>query len=383
LSTVSLTDLAVDPHPALATLREASPVAWLDELGGWIVTSRSLCVDVLTNAEVFTVDDERFSTRRVVGPSMLSLDGPAHGRHRAAFGKAFRARAVRESLETWITDLASSLVDGIAPVGWADLRGSVALPLATEVMCRILGLDVSAEQLSRWNRSITTAIDEVTEGGSVPDYGIEAFDELRIAVADSAERSSLLADAVESGLDIDEVASNVAVLLIGGVVTADGAISILFRHLLDRPSTLQALAVDPGLIPRAVDESLRLEPAAAFVDRYATRDVDLGGAHIARGDLVRVSISAANRDPVVFERPDVFDIHRPNLGDHLAFARGPHACLGIHVARLEARMALEAVLERCQDLRHPEDRGPPPTGLIFRTPETVPAVWTGDSGTIS
>lgn len=383
MSQVSLADLAVDPHPALASLREASPVAWLDELGGWIVTNRKLCVAVLIDAEAFTVDDERFSTRRVVGPSMLSLDGPEHSRHRSAFGAAFRARAVRESLETWTTDLVSSLVAEIAPAEKADLRETIALPLATEVMRHILGLEVSAEQLTRWNASITSAIDEVTAGGPVPAHGMKSFDQLRHAVADSAEQASLLADARDSGLDIDEVAANVAVLLIGGIVTADGAVSILFRHLLDRPGILEALSESHDLIPNAVDESLRLEPAAAFVDRYATRDVDLGGARIAGGDLVRVSISAANRDPAVFDQPDVFNFHRPNLGEHLAFARGPHACLGIHVAKLGARLALEAVLETLPGLRHPEAPGPPPTGLIFRAPETVPAVWTGDSATIS
>lgn len=383
MSPVSLGNLTVDPHPALASLREASPVAWLDDLGGWIITSRSLCAAVLTDAETFTVDDQRFSTRRVVGPSMLSLDGTEHVRHRSAFGAAFRARAVRESLDRFVTDLASSLVAGIAPAGRGDLRDTIALPLATEVMRRVLGLEVSAEQLSRWNASITSAIDEVTAGGPVPGHGIESFDQLRRAVADSAEQASLLADARSSGLDIDEVAANVAVLLIGGIVTADGAVSILFRHLLDRPDILAALSENPGLIPSAVDESLRLEPAAAFVDRYATRDVDLGDTHIGGGDLVRVSISAANRDPAVFDEPDVFDLDRPNSGEHLAFARGPHACLGIHVAKLEARAALKAVIERLQGLRHPDVPGPPPRGLIFRTPESVPAVWAGDSATIS
>lgn len=340
-------------------------------------------MEVLTDAEAFTVDDERFSTRRVVGPSMLSLDGPEHSRHRSAFGEAFRARAVKESLEDWVADLVPSLVGAIAPTGEADLRKTLALPLATEVMRRILGLNVSAEQLSRWNASITSAIDEVTAGGPVPGHGVESFDQLRRAVAQSAEQATLLADARATGLEIDEVAANVAVLLIGGIVTSDGAVSILFRHLLDRPAILRDLYENLDLIPRAVDESLRLEPAAAFVDRYATRDVVLGGAHVADGDLVRVSISAANRDPDVFDRPDCFDLHRPNPGEHLAFARGPHACLGIHVAKLEARVALRVVLERLPNLRDPDVPGPPPGGLIFRTPETVPAVWAGDSATIS
>ncbi len=381
MSEVSLADLSAAPHPWLAALREESPIVWLDELGGWIVTGRALSVDVLTDAEGFTVDDERFSTRRVVGPSMLSLDGPAHSRHRNAFGLAFRARAVEESLEPWVRARAASLVDELAPAGRGDLRAAIALPLATEVMRRVLGLDVGLDELSRWNDSITAAIDEVTAGAEVPDYGIDAFSELRTAVAGSA--ATMLADVRARGLDADEVAANVAVLLIGGIVTVDGAISILFRHLLDRPRVLAELAEDPDLIPLAVEESLRLEPAAAFVDRYASRETNLAGVRVSAGDLVRVSISAANRDPEVFEQPDEFDIHRANIGEHLAFARGPHACLGIHVARLEARVALEAVLAKLVGLRDTYGPSPPPSGLIFRAPETVPAVWAENSGTIS
>lgn len=359
-------------------------MVWVDDLGGWIVTDHELCLQTLMDGDSFTVDDERFSTRRVVGPSMLSLDGAEHARHRQAFGPAFRARAVRESLETWTGELVESLVDDIAGRGEADLRATIALPLATAVMRKVLGLDrVSTDELSRWNTSITRAIDEVTAGKRVPDRGVEAFDALRRAVREGMREGSLLAHARASGgLEPDEIAANVAVLLIGGIVTSDGAISILFRHVLDHPSVVRRLIDDPDLIPAAVEESFRLEPAAAFVDRYATRDVDLGDSRVSRGDLVRVSISAANRDPTVFDRPDAFDIDRPNSGDHITFARGSHACLGIHVARLEARMALGVVLERLGEISDARPRGPAPSGLIFRAPTTVPAIWGGGSGAV-
>ena len=101
----------------------------------------------------------------------------------------------------------------------------------------------------------------------------------------------------------------------------------------------------------AIDESLRLEPAAAVIDRYATADVVLGGARIARGELVRLSITAANRDPAVFADPDAFDPARTNLRRHVAFAQGPHVCVGVHLARLEARAALGALLTRLPGLR--------------------------------
>nr|WP_225958120.1 cytochrome P450 [Amycolatopsis lexingtonensis] len=145
-------------------------------------------------------------------------------------------------------------------------------------------------------------------------------------------------------------------------------IANLLRHLLREPSPL-----DRALLPAAIEESLRLEPAAAVVDRYATRDVSLAGASIARGDLVTVSLTAANRDPAVFENPDVFDPNRPDLRKQLAFAHGPHFCLGADLARLEARIAVETVLDRLPDITLASDVAP--SGLVFRKPAAVEARW--------
>jgi cytochrome P450 len=117
-----------------------------------------------------------------------------------------------------------------------------------------------------------------------------------------------------------------------------------------------------------------VEPAAGRVDRYATEDVELGGAHIGRGDLVIVSLTAANRDPATFPDPDRFDIARDNARSHLAFAQGPHACVGLHLARLETQVALEAAVERWPGLRL-ADGATPPTGLVFRKPLTLPVAW--------
>ncbi|MEA2411530.1 MAG: hypothetical protein QOC77_2091, partial [Thermoleophilaceae bacterium] len=126
------------------------------------------------------------------------------------------------------------------------------------------------------------------------------------------------------------------------------------------------------------EESLRLEPAAATIDRYATRDTEFGGAHIAEGDLVTISIAAANRDPATFPNPDAYDIARANAKQHLAFAQGPHVCIGMHLARLEAHTALNRLLERLpEDLRlDPAQPIPTPRGLVFRKPSAVHTVWT-------
>jgi cytochrome P450 len=129
---------------------------------------------------------------------------------------------------------------------------------------------------------------------------------------------------------------------------------------------------------------LRLEPAAAVVDRDATREVELGGARIGRRELVRVSLAGANRDPAVFPDPNRFDVLRANTKLQAAFAQGPHVCLGMHLARLEARVALSRALERLPGLRLDPSVDTRPTGLVFRKPAALPAQWkTCLSGTVT
>jgi cytochrome P450 len=161
--------------------------------------------------------------------------------------------------------------------------------------------------------------------------------------------------------------------MFGGIETTEGMIANALLHLLTNPSQMDIVRADRSRIPDAVEESLRMEPAAAVVDRYATRDVELPGARIARGDLVTVSLTAANRDPAVFEHPDTYDLRRPNLRKQLAFAHGPHFCLGVDLARLETRVAVATVLDRLPGLELTESNTP--AGLVFRKPEGVHVRW--------
>jgi cytochrome P450 len=169
------------------------------------------------------------------------------------------------------------------------------------------------------------------------------------------------------------VISNAAVMLFGGIETTDGMIANAVAHLLAHPDQLELVRADPTLLPNAVEESLRLEPAAAVIDRYATADTEVAGAAIRRGDLVRVSIAGANRDPATFADPDRFDVRRENAQRHLAFAHGPHVCIGMHLARLEAHTAVERLLRRLPDLRLA--RPAAARGLVFRKPPALDVRW--------
>ena len=375
---VTLEQLTRDPHPLLARMREQEPVSWVPVFSGWLVTGRELAIAAMRDAATFTVDDPRFSTSQVIGPSMLSLDGAEHARHRTPFVAPFTAPSVQE-LGDRIRERAKQLLRDLAPQAGADLRSAYAAPLAIGVMTDTLGLEgVQSAELWSWYVDIVAAVDEVTAGHPVPSSGAEAFDRLKEAVTRtiSADSDSMPGTVARTGdLTPDEVVSNIAVLLFGGIVTTEATTTTLLHQLLGSPEDWAALLQDRALVPRAVEEALRFEPAAAVVDRYATSNIFLGEAQIAEGDLVRISLSAPNRDPDTFPEPDRFDIRRKNANQHLAFARGPHACLGIHLARLEAMIAVETLLDRMPGLRAAEEGPKGPDGLIFRGPPSVEAIW--------
>jgi cytochrome P450 len=377
----ALEELERDPHPLLARLREREPVSWLPALDGWLVTRRDFALAAMRDAETFTVDDPRFSTGRVVGPSMLTLDGAEHARHRDPFARPFRLAAVRERFSGLVEAETERLLDALEPAGRGELRRGLAGPLAATVVTFALGLgDTDTDAVLGWYDGIVAAVTEVTAGNPVTPAGREAFAALRASVEPSLDRdasTSLVAAAAgeATGLTRDEVVSNVAVLMFGGIETTEGMIANAILHLLEHPEQRALVEEDRSLLPNAIEESLRLEPAAAVIDRYATRDVSFGGASIGRGELVTMSIAGANRDPRVFPEPDRFDARRENARFQIAFAHGPHVCIGMHLARLEAHAAVGRVLERLPGLRLDQKRPSAPRGLVFRKPPTLHAAW--------
>jgi cytochrome P450 len=383
---VTLAELESDPHPVLARLRATAPACWVPVLGAWLVTGYDLAVEVLRNARTFTVDDPRFSTAKVVGPSMLSLDGARHARHRAPFTRPFRSDEIHARLDSFTRAEAGRLVSAIQPRGEGELRRAVAGPLAVTVMAEALGLGrTDPVQILAWYDGIVAAVQaeaaaspaRADPGTGVAAAGTTAFAGLAASlrqVIAAPPASSLLAD-VTGPLTEAEAISNAAVLLFGGIETTEGMIANAMLYLLSDPGSLEQVRADRGLIPAAIEESLRLEPAAVVVDRYATRDTRLGGIRIRAGEQVTVSIAGANRDPRIFDDPDTFQIRRPNASRHLAFAHGPHFCLGAHLARLEARIALETLLTLLPRVRLDGRYPATPRGLVFRKPPDLRVRW--------
>jgi len=352
-----LDELDTDPHPLLRRLRETEPVCWVPELNAWLVTRYDLAIAVLKDHASFTVDDPRFTTARVTGPSMLSLDGPEHARHRNAFARGMRPPTIDIG---FAADEVNRLVGQFRDDGQIDLRRSLAGPLAAAVMADVLGLGEPAEVVLAWYDEIVAVVSSLAGSSEGGRRHTPSFGKLRDAVvaAVTGGRSELLTAAAGT-LATDEVVANAAVLLFGGIETTEGMIANAITHMLTYGEP-------------AVEESLRLEPAAAMVDRYATRDIELGEAAVRRGDQVTVSITGANRDPAVFPGPDEYLPSRPNSGKHLTFAHGPHFCVGAHLARLETETALAAVRAL------PGLRLAAPVrvrGVVFRKPAELLVTW--------
>ena len=160
-------------------------------------------------------------------------------------------------------------------------------------------------------------------------------------------------------------------ILFGGIETTEGDDRERALHLLATPTALAHVRADPALLAGAVEESLRLEPAAAVIDRYAHGTSSSAAPPIRARRPGRLSLAGANRDPAVFPDPDRFDLRRANAKLQVAFAHGPHVCLGMHLARLETRIALRAPARAAA--------GPAPRpraaerrrGLVFRKPQAV------------
>lgn len=370
---ITVEELTESPYEALARIRTHEPVTWIPPLNAWWITRRDLGLEAMTDAETFTVDDDRFTTARILGTSMLNLDGTEHVRHRAAFVAPFRPKFVREVLEARIAASATRLwtetVDGSR-----EIRSGIAGPLAVETILDLMGLvDVETTEVLSWYSAFGEAITALTVGDEIPGEVDATLTRLKsyVETAMEAGGSGFVTDLVSDGiLHLEEIPAAVAVILFGAIETSEAMTANAFWHLLEHPEVWDRIRQDRSLIPTAINESLRMEPAATWVDRYTTREVELGGVTIPEGELVSISLIGANRDPDVFDDPDTFNIDRTNLTQHVTFVKGPHACLGLHVARVETHAAIDAALDweaaTGTNMTLNPDRTEAPSGLIFR-----------------
>jgi cytochrome P450 len=340
---------------------------------------------VLRDGETFSSSGYADSMGLVMGHSILEMDDPEHGRYRQLIQQAF----TRKAMERWERELVQPIVDGLVDQlvrtatggeGRAELVRQLLFPFPVHVIAGMLGLprDGLAEFHAKAVEliSIATDIERGLEASQwLYDYFAAIIDERR--VAPQGDVISVLAEAELDGqrLTDDEIIAFLRLLLPAGAETTYRSSSNLMFGLLSNPDQLAALRDDRTLMPAAMEEGLRWEPPLTGIGRTAMREVEIAGVQIPAGSPIAVEMGSANREPARWDDPDRFDIHR-TMQPHMAFASGPHTCLGMHLARMETTVAINAVLDRLPDVRFDESVEPPEiTGLMFRAPTALPVVF--------
>jgi len=363
-----LADPAVlpDPYPVLAGLREASPFAELD--GAFVVAAKHAdCSAVLRHPNASSERDKSLLTaqasRRRNRPSFLSLDPPDHTRLRRLVSKAFTPRVIAR-LEPRILAITTELLDAAAQASQFEVVSQLAYPLPVRIISEMLGVPVADHpRFAGWSARLAHSVQpafglntleaqaraEAAQAAS--DEFAEYFREL-IARRRANPAQDLLSDLIgaeDNGetLTEDELIATCVLLLVAGHETTVGLISNAILALVRHPGQLALLQSNPQLAAAAVEETLRYDAPVQMTGRVVRGRMRVGDVSAPDGALVLLLLAAAGRDPDAFDDPDRFNIKR-GATSHLAFAAGPHFCLGAPLARLEATIALAEFSRRVQ-----------------------------------
>ena len=344
-----------DPYPAYRLLLEHAPV-YRNEARDFYALSRFEDVQsafrdwrTFSNAGGVTVDE----LLELTGPSFLTMDPPRHDLLRAVVREPFRPRALA-ALEGRVRAHARALLDPFEGEVDIDVMGAFAQRLPVRVVCELLGFPLADElALKRWSDAI---LERVPGDDRTPAAARAAADELRAYFVEQLEdrrrrpRKDILSLLVTARPDdqpmpLEELVGTCFLLFEAGNSTTTALLGTAILLLGTEPAQRSWLARNPGGLEGAVEEILRYESPVQNMGRVATRDVELHGTRITAGARVLLLIGAANRDPRVFEQPDVLDLARAPLRN-LAFGDGIHHCIGAPLARLEGRVALDELLRR-------------------------------------
>jgi cytochrome P450 len=317
-----------------------------------------------------------------MGRTILQMDEPEHRLHRAMVSPTFRSKV----LEQWEGDLVqrvvNELIDGFADRGTADLVQELTFNFPVQVIARILGLPRSDfPMFQRWAIGITSVASDWERGmaasEALRDYFAGVLEERRRRPADDLISQLLVAEVEGRTLDDEEIYSFLRLLLPAGVETTYRASGNMLYGLLTNPDQLERVRHDRSLVPDAFEETIRWEPPVTVILRRATRDTEVGGVAVEEGADVALLLGSANRDERKYEHPDAFDVFRASR-QSVGFGFGVHVCLGMHLARMETRVAVNTLFDRLPDMR----LAPAPgqdlhiKGMAFRSPIALPVAFT-------
>ncbi len=377
-----------DPHPELARHRREEPIsrrtAW--GTGGKEVPAFELyryddCAEVLRDQETFSSSSIRDNMELVMGPyPLVGMDEPDHKRLRSLVAQAFRQKTLAHLEDDLVVPVVDEMIDGFVARGEAELVREMTYRYPVQVIAVILGLPrEDYEQFHAWASAI------ISFGGK-PLEGIQASTELRaylesvLADRRAHPREDLISELATAELDgeqlgDEELYSFVRLLLPAGAETTYRATGNLLFGLLSDPPQLEAVRADRTHLTAAVEEAIRWEPPLLITSRVAAQDAEVAGVLIPAATQIIPNIGSANRDETRWDDAESFDIFR-EAKPVISFGVGPHMCLGMHLARMEMRAAVNRLLDRCANLRFDAERVAQDDahihGETFRSPTTLP-----------
>jgi cytochrome P450 len=363
------------PFSYLAMLRDRAPVYRSENLRSYFVTRYSDVQYILNNPEIFSSSPgdsidfmANFSPRfdpiyQSAGvppqtPTLVTTDGTQHARYRNHIDRTFGARSVRD-MEPKIDQLIDELIDTFIDENAVDLYERFCLLLPLYVICDLIGLPRSD---AKFLRSVADGSVRLATGGAETEDSRNKLHQLQVefhlylndhiarvrAHPDDTLLSNIVHTETSDGtfLSDAEVMSLVSTLNVGGNETTTNGLANMFLLCFRQPDLQETLRNDRTLVPKFVEEAMRLETAVATMPRWCRQDVELSGMSIPAGSVIQVSFCAANRDPNKFTDPDEVDLTRKGSRNHMAFGMGVHYCLGAMLARMELQAAMNRFLDR-------------------------------------
>ncbi|MXY88680.1 MAG: cytochrome P450 [Dehalococcoidia bacterium] len=353
-------EVRTEPSVAYRHLLEEAPVHFFEAFEPPFYTLSRFADVQSALLDIETYSSEFGQGPRFSPPAGMLSNPPQHTFYRSLVQQAFTPRAIAEWADR-ITAISEELLDERADAGNWDMHDDYAFPLPVIVIVEMLGVPGDDLQKFKYWSDITVeamgAEDPAPWADEMMELGAYLLDAIRQRRADP--RDDLISELVTAeqdgkGLTDEELLGVVNQLFVGGNETTTSLITnMVWRLLQDRP-LWERLVADPSLIDAAIEESLRFDPPVLGLYRSTTRDVDLEGGNIPKDAKVMMHYAAANRDPEAFPSPDEFSLDRER-NRHLSFGLGVHFCLGAPLARLEARVAMRTLLQRCPDLRLMDD----------------------------
>ena len=358
-----------DPHPIYKRLRDESPVHHLQQFDAWALSRFQDIWDCSSHKALSvargTTPSQLLTRTQPVRPMLNLMDPPDHTQLRVAVRPRFSHAAIRD-MEPAIRGIVRDCIDKVIGSGECDVIRDVSAQLSVKVACMAIGIPLEdgarlSELLRRFfdrdPKVYGVTADGILAAGELTAYFMELVERRRRSADDANDVINLFRDFELNGrkLKDEEIGSHLSMLIVGASEIFPKTFANAIYRLAEHPEQRAECVADPSLILAAYEESLRYDMPTQFLCRTLTEDVELHGQVMPRGSAVMLLYNSANRDDREFESPDVFDIHR-RPQRILTFGTGTHACLGLHVAKMEGRVALEETLKSMPEYEVLHDR---------------------------